>query len=133
ATRQTTTFGRDLGFTKVTIVEAGVSLQPVRGTVLNLAAYEKRRPSDVVVRFVQLPDPRQPFSTRNVYGMNDFWVYGNADLGAVRGVDAIFEGRIAKVVAGAVAYTYQRSTSPDSASRQSLGGWITLTPPQGVF
>ena len=133
ANRGTTIFGRDLDFTRTAITEAGVRQHLGDHLTLDVAAYLKRRPSDVVVRFVSLTDPALPFSMRNVYGVGDFWVYANGHLEDLRGLDATLEGRLSTVVAGAVAYTYQTSSSPDPVARHSLGGWVTLTPSKGVF
>jgi len=130
-TNRATVFGRDLDFTKIVIAELGVRQTFGPDMVLDVAAYDKQQPSGIVARLVQLPDPKQPTSTRNVYALGDFWVYGNADLGAVRGVDGRLERRLTSVLSGALAFTYETASSPGADPRSGIGGWVALTLPRG--
>ena len=58
-TNRSQLFGRDLDFTKSTIAELGVRQTVSRNIELNVAGYDASRPSEIVSRIVQLPDPAQ--------------------------------------------------------------------------
>ena len=130
ANRESTGFGRDLDFTKIVIADLGVRQTFGPDMILDVAAYAKQQPSGIVARLVQLPDPQQPTSTRNVYALGDFRVYANADLGAVRGVDGRLERRLSSLLSGALAFTYETASSPGADPRSGIGGWVALTLPR---
>jgi len=133
ADRGATVFGRDLDFTKVVIVELGVHQTFGPDMALDLAAYNKRQPSGIVARLAQLPDPLQPTGTRNVYATGDFWIYTDTNFGDLHGVDLRLERRISNLFSGAIAYTYQTSTSLDDMPHSSIVGSLALTAPSGLL
>jgi len=128
-----TVFGRDLDFTKIVVAELGVRQTLGPDMVLDIAAYNKRQPSGILVRLVQLPDPLQPTPTRNVYDRSEFRVYTNANFGDLHGVDLRLERRISNLFSGAVAYTYQNSTSLDFLPHSTIAGSLALTGPSGFL
>jgi hypothetical protein len=94
-------FGRDLDFTKTIIFEFGIRHAFSQDMVLDVAAYNKDKVSDVAGRLFRLPDP----------GLNDalgdFRVFNNADFGNVRGVDFKLDRRFSNFFSGSLSYSFQ--------------------------
>jgi len=136
------TYGRDLDFAKTIIFEFGIRHAFGRDMVLDVAAYNKDKVSDVSARLFQLPDPLQPTQTPGVYATGDFRALTNADFGNVRGIDVRVDRRFSNLFSGAVAYTLQtaKNTGSDPFSYTTLLGReiSTLTgqtapPPQAIL
>jgi carboxypeptidase family protein/TonB-dependent receptor-like protein len=135
-TNRNQSFGRDLEFGKTIIFEFGIRHAFSQDMVLDIAAYNKDKVSDLAGRLVQLRDPGQNLST------GDFRVFTNADFGNVRGVDVRLDRRFSNLFSGAVAYTFQvaKNTGSDPFSYfNTVGRQIsTLTgetspPPQAIL
>ena len=107
-TNQNQSYGRDLSFGKTIIFEFGIRHAFSQDMVLDVAAYNKDKISDLAGRLLQLPDPAQNGET------GDFRVITNADFGNVRGVDVrLFERpRPATTTTTATAPTTRAATRP---------------------
>jgi hypothetical protein len=92
--------------------------------VLDVAAYNKDKLSDVSVRLLHLPDPLQPSAIPGTYDPGDWRVATNADFGNVRGIDVRLDRRFSNVFSGAVSYTFQlaKNTGSDPFSYTTLAG-----------
>src|SRR5437660_11716581 len=108
-TNQNQVYGRDLAFGKTIIFEFGIRHAFSQDMVLDVAAYNKDKISDLAGRLLQLPDPAKNGET------SDFRVLTNADFGNVRGVDVRLDRRFSNLFSGSVAYTFQvaRNTGSD--------------------
>jgi Carboxypeptidase regulatory-like domain/TonB-dependent Receptor Plug Domain len=141
-TNRNQTYGRDLDFGKTIIFEFGVRHAFSRDMVLDVAAYNKDKLSDVSVRIYQLADPQQPTSTPNYYATGDARVATNADFGNVRGVDVRLDRRFSNLFSGSIAYTLQvaKNTGSDPFSYANLTARAissltgqTAPPPQAIL
>ena len=105
-------FGRDLQFTKSILFEFGVRHAFSQDMVLDIAAYNKDKVSDVTARIVPYDDPANPGDVVNVNVMT------NADFGNVRGVDFKLDRRVGSYVNASVGYTFQiaKGTGSDPLS-----------------
>jgi len=117
------TFGRDLDFAKTIIFEFGIRHAFGPDMVLDVAAYNKDKLSDVTARLFHLPDPAQPAGP-GVYDSADFRVLTNQDFGNVRGIDVRLDRRFSNLFSGSIAYTLQvaKSTGSDPFSYTTLLG-----------
>jgi len=128
-------FGRDLDYGKTILFEFGVRHAFSQDMVLDVAAYNKDKVSDVTARILPVFDPFRA----EVQNIN---LLTNADFGNVRGIDVKLDRRIGSLFQGSVAYTYEsaRSTGSDpfeylnTTSRQISN--VTndrLPPPQALL
>jgi carboxypeptidase family protein/TonB-dependent receptor-like protein len=102
-------FGRDVTFGKTIQFEFGVRHAFNPDLVLDIAAYNKDKVSDLAYRIKPYDDPGNPGRTLNVN------VLTNADFGYSRGVDMKLDRRIGSWLNATVAYTFQtaRNTGSD--------------------
>ena len=101
-------FGRDLDFGKTIIFEFGIRHAFSQDMVLDIAAYNKDKVSDVSGRLFRLPDPGQNGA------LGDWRVYNNADFGNVKGLDFKLDRRFSNLFSGTLAYTFQVAKSTGS-------------------
>src|SRR6266566_4775882 len=139
------TWGRDLDFAKTIIFEFGIRHAFSRDMVLDVAAYNKDKVSDITARLFQLPDPKlglQDATVPGKYTTGDFRVLTNADFGNVRGIDVRLDRRFSNLFSGALAYTVQvaKNTGSDPFSYTTLLGreissltGQTAPPPQAIL
>ena len=123
-TNRNQTYGRDLNFGKTIIFEFAVRHAFSRDMVLDVAAYNKDKLSDMSVRLVHLPDPLSPSSVPGTYENGDWRAATNADFGNVRGIDVRLDRRFSNLFRGAVSYTFQvaKNTGSDPFSYTTLAG-----------
>jgi carboxypeptidase family protein/TonB-dependent receptor-like protein len=105
-------FGRDVTFGKTIQFEFGVRHAFNPDLVLDIAAYNKDKVSDLAYRIKPYDDPSNPGRTLNVN------VLTNADFGYSRGVDLKLDRRLGSWLNATVAYTFQtaRNTGSDPFS-----------------
>ncbi len=103
------TFGRDVRFGKTILFEFGVRHAFSQDMVLDVAAYNKDKVSDLAYRILPFVDPRSTTDTLNVN------VLTNADFGNSKGIDVKFDWRIGTAVNVTANYTFQvaRGTGSD--------------------
>ena len=107
-------FGRDLDYGKTIIFEFGVRHAFSGNMVLDIAAYNKDKVSDVTARIMPIFDPfRNEITNLNVMT--------NLDFGNVRGIDLRLDRRIGDLFQGSVTYTYQSARSTGSDPVEYLG------------
>lgn len=101
-------FGRDLDYGKTILFEFGVRHAFSQDMVLDVAAYNKDKVSDVTARILPIFDPFR----NEIQNVN---LFTNADFGNVRGLDVKLDRRIGSLFQGSVSYTYEsaRSTGSD--------------------
>jgi hypothetical protein len=100
-------FGRDVTFGKTIMFEFGIAHRFSQDLVLDVAAYNKDKVSDLAARILPFYDPLQ----KRVQNIN---VLTNADFGNVRGVDMSMVRRIGDYFNGSLSYTFQISQSTGS-------------------
>src|SRR3989442_3063235 len=105
-------FGRDARFGKTILFEFGVRHAFSQDLVLDVAAYNKDKVSDLAYRIVPFDDPANPGRVQNVN------ILTNADFGYARGVDVKFDRRVGNWLNASVAYTFQvaKNTGSDPFS-----------------
>jgi Carboxypeptidase regulatory-like domain len=110
-TNQNDAFGRDVTFGKSIQFEFGVRHAFSPDLVLDVAAYNKDKVSDLTYRIKSFPDP----TTGAVQNLN---VLTNADFGYARGLDFKLDKRIGSWMSFSGSYTFQvaRSTGSDPLS-----------------
>jgi hypothetical protein len=101
-------FGRDVDFGKSILFEFGVRHAFSQDLVLDVAAYNKDKVSDLAYRILPFVDPRSITDTLNVN------VLTNLDFGNSRGVDVKFDWRAGSYLNTQVAYTFQNSKGTGS-------------------
>ncbi len=127
-------FGGDVDFAKSILFEFGIRHAFSQDMVLDVAAFNKDKLSDLAYRILPFVDPRGDTLQSNVLT--------NADFGNVRGVDVSLIRRISDWFNGQVAYTFQdaKSTGSDpfsylnTTSRQI--SFVTnerVPPPQAIL
>ncbi|HYS21637.1 MAG TPA: TonB-dependent receptor [Gemmatimonadales bacterium] len=100
-TNSNNAFGRDVTFGKTIQFEFGVRHAFNPDLVLDIAAYNKDKVSDLAFRIKPYDDPSNPGRTLNVN------VLTNADFGYARGLDFKLDRRVASWLNASVAYTFQ--------------------------
>ena len=105
-------FGRDITFGKSIQFEFGVRHAFNPDLVLDIAAYNKDKVSDLAYRIKPYDDPGNPGRTLNVN------VLTNADFGYARGLDFKLDRRVGNWFNTSLAYTFQiaRNTGSDPFS-----------------
>jgi hypothetical protein len=123
-------FGRDLDFTKSTLLELGIRHAFGEQLVLDVAVYNRSRPAEIVGRIVQLPDPGSNGAVA------DFRVFANADFAPTRGVEVKIDQRFSTLFSVSAFYalqnvdpTPQGGQGAPRASRHTIAGWGALTFP----
>jgi hypothetical protein len=101
------TFGGDVGFSKSILFEFGIRHAFNQDMVLDVAAFNKDKLSDLAYRILPFFDPQTGDTTQ----VN---VLTTADFGNVRGVDVSLIRRISDWFNGQVAYTFQDAKSTGS-------------------
>ena len=132
-TNRSQIYGRDLDFLKSGIMELGARHAIGEDLVLDVALYDQTRPSEIVGRLVQLPDPATGGST------GDFWIFTDAGFPHTLGIDVRLDQRFSNLFSGSAAYSYQRvgfapqGTGGDTLRipRHVIAGWGALTFPDG--
>ncbi len=94
-------FGRDVTFGKTIQFEFGVRHAFNPDLVLDVAAYNKDKVSDLAYRIKPYDDPSNPGRTLNLN------ILTNADFGYARGLDFKLDRRVGNWVNASVAYTFQ--------------------------
>jgi hypothetical protein len=106
-------FGRDLTYGKTILFEFGVRHAFSQDMVLDIAAYNKDKVSDVTGRIVPVFDPFKA----EIQNIN---LYTNADFGNVRGVDVKLDRRVGSLFQGSLAYTFEAARSTGSDPNEYL-------------
>ncbi|MEP7325877.1 MAG: TonB-dependent receptor [Gemmatimonadota bacterium] len=128
-------YGSDLDFTRTITFEFGIRHSFGPDMVLDIAAYNKNKLSDVTGRSIPIYDPFARTLTE-VQRMT------TADFGIIRGVDLRLDRRIGNLLNGVLSYTYQtaKNTGDDPLSylnRQSVlvsnATGINVLPPQAIL
>jgi hypothetical protein len=107
-TNSNDSFGRDVTFGKSIQFEFGVRHAFNPDLVLDIAAYNKDKVSDLAYRIKPYDDPLNPGRTLNVN------VLTNADFGYARGLDFKLDRRVGSWLSASVAYTFQVSKNTGS-------------------
>lgn len=100
-------FARDLDYGKTILFEFGIRHAFSPDLVLDIAAYNKDKVSDVTARKIPFYDP-------GVNTTQQFNVYTNLDFGNSRGIDLRLDSRVGSLFQASVAYTFQTSKSTGS-------------------
>jgi len=100
-------FARDLDFGKTILFEFGIRHAFSDDMVLDIAAYNKDKVSDVTARILPVFDP----SKREMQNIN---LLTNADFGNSRGVDIKLDRRIGQIFMGTLVYTFQTAKNTGS-------------------
>ena len=128
-------FASDVGFGKTIQFEFGIRHAFSQDMVLDIAAYNKDKVSDLAARQLTLFDPYEKQETR----LN---VMTNADFGNVRGVDLSLVRRVGNYFNGSLAYTFEvakgTGSDPQSYLRTSARQTSSFTgdpvdPPQAIL
>ena len=111
-TNSNDSFGRDVTFGKTIQFEFAVRHAFNADLVLDVAAYNKDKVSDLAYRIKPYDDPSNPGRTLNVN------VLTNADFGYARGLDFKLDRRVGSWLNASVAYTFQvaKNTGSDPFS-----------------
>ena len=112
-TNTNNTFGRDLTFGKTILFEFGVRHAFSDDMVLDIAAYNKDKMSDITARTLPVLDP-------NDSAMQMVNMLTNMDFGNVRGLDIRLDRRIGQLFQGTIAYTYQTAMTTGSDPNEYL-------------
>ncbi len=108
-------FGGDADLGKTIIFEFGIRHAFSEDMVLDIAAYNKDKVSDITYRVLPFFDT----FTDRVSNVN---ILTNADFGNVRGVDVQLLRRFGNVFSGQVSYTFQNAKSTGSDPTDFLNG-----------
>jgi hypothetical protein len=108
-------FGGDADFGRTIQFEFGVRHAFTPDMVLDIAAYNKDKTSDLAYRILPVWDP---FADR-IANLN---LVTNQDFGNVRGIDVQWIQRIGRIFQGQVSYTFQNSKSTGSDPTDYLNG-----------
>jgi hypothetical protein len=108
-------FGGDVDFAKTIMFEFGIRHAFSQDLVIDIAAYNKDKVSDVTYRVLPFFDP---FTDR----VNNVNVVTNADFGNVRGMEFTLNRRFSNIFATSVNYTFQNSKSTGSDPTDFLNG-----------
>ena len=100
-------FGRDLDYGKTILFEFGVRHAFSQDMVLDIAAYNKDKVSDVTARILGVLDPFRG-EEQNINLMT------NADFGNVRGVDVKLDRRVGSLFQGSLSYTFESAKGTGS-------------------
>ncbi|NIM52098.1 MAG: TonB-dependent receptor, partial [Gemmatimonadales bacterium] len=115
ATNPNDQFGGDVDFGKTILFEFGIRHAFSPDMVLDVAAYNKDKVSDITYRILG-------FTDTFTGGISNLNVLTNADFGNVRGVDVQLIRRFGNVFSGQVSYTYQNAQSTGSDPTDYLNG-----------
>ncbi len=128
-------FGGDVKHGKTIMFEFGIRHAFTRDLVLDFAAFNKDKVSDMAARIVEFFDPLE----RNVDNIN---ILTNADFGNVRGFEVQLLQRIGNWFNGQIAYTFQSAKGTGSEPRSYLNSTARQTsqvtgdripPPQAIL
>jgi hypothetical protein len=112
-------FSRPLGFTKTIMFEFGIRHAFSDDMVLDIAAYNKDKVSDITARYLTVWDPQigGPRTNSN----ESLNLFTNFDFGNVRGVDVKLDRRIGSLFQGTLSYTYETAKSTGSDPLEYVG------------
>ena len=128
-------YGSDLDFARTIIFEFGIRQSFGNDMVLDIAAYNKNKLSDVTGRSFPIFDPQS-------HTMTEVQRLTTGDYGNIRGIDLRLDRRVGNLFNGVLAYTYQnaKNTGDDPSSylnRQSVlvSGvvGVNVLPPQAIL
>jgi len=115
-TNTNSVWGQDIGYGKTILFEFGVRHAFSSDMVLDIAAYNKDKVSDVTGRVLPYFD--------SFYGAQQaIDLYTNQDFGNVRGVDVKVDRRVGSLFQGSLAYTFQSSKSTGSDPTEYLNSY----------
>ncbi len=115
-TNTNSVWGQDIGYGKTILFEFGVRHAFSSDMVLDVAAYNKDKVSDVAGRVLPYFD--------YFYGSQQaIDLYTNQDFGNVRGVDVKVDRRVGSLFQGSLSYTFQSSKSTGSDPTEYLNSY----------
>ncbi|HEY2806517.1 MAG TPA: carboxypeptidase regulatory-like domain-containing protein [Gemmatimonadales bacterium] len=115
-TNTNSVWGQDIGYGKTILFEFGVRHAFSADMVLDVAAYNKDKVSDVTGRVL----PYFDYFTGTQQAID---LYTNQDFGNVRGVDVKLDRRVGSLFQGSLAYTFQSSKSTGSDPTEYLNSY----------
>ena len=107
-------FGRDVGFGKTILFEFGVRHAFNPDFVIDVAAYNKSKQSDLSYRIFAYDDPTNPGRQLSINTLT------NADFGYDRGIDMKIDRRLGNWLQATLAYTYEVAAGTGSSPNSYL-------------
>jgi len=122
ATNTNTLYGSDLDFGKTITFEFGIRHSFNDDMVLDVAAFNKDKLSDVTARIERLFTPNTSDPTGTSGRFEEYRLYENRDFGTIRGLDVRLDRRFGNWFNGTLSYTFQdaKDTGTDPASYVSF-------------